>query len=185
MASNTLIGQFATGLWVYLGSPPTLSALTISGYAVQPGTIGSLNARLGTCYSGTGYLGTGQVFDVTPDYNYADLAILGEMFQVGWYSQLVYATMGAGGTSIPWSNIREADSSITRASPVNIGKEYREMAKDANLRLNYLVNAYLDGERGTARSIDYLNPAYPWGGNNVYGTSQQSLTGPTFFTGPS
>lgn len=183
--SNTLIGLWATGLWTFLGQPPTLSALTISGYAVQPGTIGTLNARLQTCFSGTGFMGTGAPFDVVPGYGYSELAILGDLFQIGWYNQLAFSTMGAGGSAIPWTRLREADSSIDRANPANIGKEYREMAKDANLRVNYLIGAYLDGERGTAAVIDYLNPAYPYGANNAYGTNQRSVPGPTFFVGPS
>lgn len=178
MSSNTLIGEFSTGIWLNLGQPPTLSALTISGFVLQPNTLGSLNSRLSTCFSGTGYMGTGVTFDTVPDITNRELAIVEGLFLISWYSQLAFATMGWGGTSIPWSRLREGDESIERASSVNIGKEYREMAKDARAYMEYLVGAYNDNDRGTSATVDYLNPAYPYGSNNAYWTNQRSLPGP-------
>ena len=184
LTGAALIGEWASGIWISLGSPSTLSALTLSGYASQPNTLGTLNARLGTCFLGSGLNGTGYAYMAQPLLTSAELAIVEGLFLVSWYNQLAFATMGAGGTTIPWARLREGDSSIERSSPVNIGKEYREMAKDANQVLNYLVGAYLDNERGTASSVDYLNPAYPYSANNAFGSNQRSLPGPNFFVGP-
>lgn len=167
MASNTLIGSWSTGLWQDLGAPSNLSALTLSGYAVQPNTLGTLNARLGTSYVGTGYMGTGTAFDASPDLTNKELAIIEGLFLVGWYNQLAFANMGYGGSSIPWTRLREGDESIERANPVNVGKEYREMSKQAGNTLTSLVNAYLDNERGTSATVDFLNPAYPYIGGNT------------------
>ena len=173
---SALIGIWATGLWSNLGSSPHLSALTISGYAVQPNTLGSINSRLGTAFVGTGAGGTGVAYDAVPPLDNRELAIIEGLFLISWYNQLAFATMGAGGTSIPWSRIREGDESIERASPTSIGKEYREMSKEANLQLTYLTNAYLDNDRGTSRSVDFLNPAYPYLANYST-TSLRSLLG--------
>lgn len=163
MASNTLIGLWATGIWETLGSPSSLSALTISGYAVQPSTLGRLNAMIGTCYSGTGYLGTGTVFDAAPELTNSELALVEGMFRVGWYSRLAQAMMGTSPSEIPWASISEGDTKISRANPVNLGKEYRELAKDTQVHLNYLVNAYIQQVQGgsTPRSVDLYNPGYP------------------------
>lgn len=179
MASNTLIGTFASGVWLNLGSLSALSALTISGYVVQPSTLGSLNNRLGTSFSGTGYMNTGTVFDTVPDITNRELAIVEGLFLVGWYNQLASASMGLGGTSIPWVSIKEADETITRERPANLGAEYRAMAKDARLYMEYLVGAYVDNDRGTSLSVDYLNSAYPYLGAGIaYSTTQRSLPGP-------
>jgi hypothetical protein len=174
---SALIGLWATGIWSDLGSPTTLSALTISGYAVQPNTLGTINNRLGTTFLGTGVGGTGAAYDAVPVLTNRELAIIEGLFLISWYSQLAFATMGAGGTSIPWSRLREGDESIERANPVSIGKEYREMAKDTRATLDLLVNAYLDNDRGTSLSVDFLNPAYPYAGN-YNPSNQRSVLGP-------
>lgn len=159
-SSSTLIGLFATGLWQDLGSPASLSALTISGYVVQPSTIGRLNAMIGTCYSGSGFMGTGMPFDVYPALGYKELAIVDGMFRVNWYSQLATAMMGLNQDGIGWQQIKEGDSSISRPATVNLGKEYRELARQTQEQLNYLANSYaIDGNY--VRSVDYLNPGYP------------------------
>lgn len=177
-ASNTLVGMWATGCWTQLGSPPTLSALTLSGFAVQPGTLGQLSNKITVCYSGVGT--GGYFYDASPDLTVNELAIIEGIFLVGWYNQLAFATMGAGNSTIPWARIREGDESIERANPVNIGQQYREMSKEANLQLNYLVGAYNDGQRGTAASVDFLNPAYPYLGSYGGTTNQRSVYGPQF-----
>lgn len=71
--------------------------------------------------------------------------------------------MGQSAGDIPFTTIREGDSSITRANPVNIGKEYREMAKDERANLAYLINAYINvvQEGGSPRSVDFLGPRVP------------------------
>jgi hypothetical protein len=174
MSSNTLIGEWASGIWSSLGSPPNLSSLTLSGYAVQPNTLGTLNARLGTCYSG---VGTGAAYDASPDLTNKELAIVEGLFLVSWYNQLAFSNMGYGGTSVPWTRLREGDETIERGNPVNIGKEYGEMSKQASLTLNYLVNAYVDNDRGTSATVDYLNPAYPYIAS-AWSVNQRSILGP-------
>jgi len=175
LSGAPLIGEWSTGVWQNLGQPSSLSALTISGYASQPNTLGTLNSRLGTCFIGTGINGTGYSYAAEPPLTSAELSIVEGLFLVSWYSQLAVTTMGVGGSTIPWQSLAEGDSKIARTSVVNIGKEYREMAKDARIRLDYLVGAYIDNSAPSAVVIDYLNPGYPYpyGGNSWYNTSSQ------------
>ena len=159
MSSTTIIGIWATGMWSNLGEPATISPLKISGYAVQPYTIGQLNTLIDSCFRATG-LPTGNLppYDVIPDLGYGQLAIIGLMYQVSFFNQMAIRSMGQGGDTLPWSQLKEADSTITRASAPNIGKEYREMSRVANDELNYLVNAYIMNSGQNARSVDFLNP---------------------------
>ena len=160
MASNTLIGEWANGVWQDLGTPDCLNLLTISGYALQVDTLGRLNARLGTCYIPAGATGDGSLnYDVSPDLTSRELAIIGAMYETTYYRHLSMAMMGTSAGTLPVVNVREGDSSVSLANPVSIGKEYKDMAKDANERLNYLVNAYLDNSSSTPKSVDYLNPS--------------------------
>lgn len=163
MASNVLIGQWATGLWTDLGQPASLSALTISGYAVQPGTLGRLNTLIGTCYSGSGLAGTGLAFDTSPELTNTELSLIEGMFRVSYYNQLAMTMMGTNPADIAWTSIAEGDSRIARGSSINVGKEYREMAKETQRELDRLVNSYVEAVQGgsSPRSVDFLNPGYP------------------------
>lgn len=173
MASNGLIGTWATGFWeTNLGSPPTISVLTISGYAVQPGTLGMLNTRIGTCYSGLSTGAGGVVYDASPDLGLDQLAIIGAAFEVSWYNRLAQTMMGLSPEGVSFTHIREGDESYTRANVVNIGKEYREMANDARARLDKLISAF--NSNGTVGQVAFYNPparAYsPYGPiGGVYG----------------
>ena len=166
MDQNILLQIWATGQWVDLGQPTNVSVTTISGYAVQPGTLGKLNSLISTCFSGSGYTGAGTTnYQIGPWVTNTELAIIGQLYLVSYYKNLAQATMGVGGSTIPWSMLREGDSTIQRSSPVNIGKEYREMAKDANEQLNFLVSAYRGSNGGQVpRSVDYISEVDPtWG----------------------
>ncbi len=162
MSSNALIGAFAQGMWDNLGQPDCLNLLTISGYVLQPDTLGWLNATIGSCYMATGATGMGSLnYDVSPDLGTQELAILGARYEVTYYKHLSMAMMGTNPGNMPVLSVREGDSNISVGNPINVGKEYREMAKDANERLNYLVGSYLSQGTGP-RSVDYLNPpVYP------------------------
>ncbi len=168
MAQNTeLLQPWAEGVYADLGSPTNTSVSTISGYAVQPSTLGRLNSLVTACFSGSGYAGTGTSnYQIGPYADLAVLGIIGQLYLVSFYSNLAMASMGQGATALPWTNLREGDSSISRVNAANIGKEYREMSKDAYVQLWNLVNAYRGSEGGSiARSVDYYNP--PIGINNT------------------
>lgn len=148
MSSSALIGLWATGTWIDLGSPSYLSALTISGYASVPNTLGMLNTYISTCYSGSGFTGFNSVnYDVVPDLTYQELALIDAMYRASYYNNLAQATMGGGGGAIPFSSIAEGDTKIAQ-NPAAIGLAYIGLAKDQQARLKYLVNVYLNQVQG-------------------------------------
>lgn len=168
MAQNDeLLQPWATGVWQDLDGPATVAVSTISGYAVQPNTLGRLNSLAGTCFSGSGYTGVGTTnYQIGPWVTNTELAIIGQMYLVSYYNNLVQATMGVGGTTIPWLAIAEGDSKIGRVNAASIGAQYREAAKDAYAQLWNLVNSYRTNSAGGSipRSVDYLNLVGPtWG----------------------
>lgn len=168
MEQNIFIQIWASGIYDNLGQPANTSTSTISGYAIQPNTLGALNSLISTCFSGSGYTGGNSVnYQIGPDIGNTELNIIAQLYLVSYYKNLAQATMGIGGNTIPWSRIREGDSSIERSSPVSIGKEYRELSKDANEQLNFLVSAYRGSNGGNiGRSVDYPSEVDPtWGGS--------------------
>ena len=164
MSSAPLIGEWSSGVWSDLGMPPNLSALTISGYATSPSTLGRLNNYIGTCYSGSGYSGYGSFdYDVVPDLSSNELAIVDAMYRVSYYNSLASNTMGYGGDSIPWVSIGEGDTKATRANAAAIGATYVKAALDAQNALKYLVNVYITQSQGgnTPRDVEYPDIVYP------------------------
>lgn len=162
MAQNDeLLAPWASGLWLDLGSPTNTTTSTISGYAVQVSTLGKLNNLIGSCFSGSGYTGAGSTnFQIGPDIGNTELSIISQLYLVSYYNNLAQATMGIGGSTIPWTSLAEGDSRIGRANVASIAKEYREMSRVVNDQLNYLVNAYRTNSAGSniPRSVDYFNP---------------------------
>lgn len=170
MAQNDeLLQVWATGLFTDLGSPSNTSTSTISGYAVQPNTLGKVNSLLSTCFSGSGYTGAGTSnYQIGPYVDPAVLGVIGQLYLVSYYNNLAQASMGMGGNALPWTSLAEGDSRISRVNAANLGKEYREMSKTAYDQLWNLVSAYRSSEGGDlARSVAYYNP--PIGlGNTTY-----------------
>lgn len=157
-------------MWLMLGSPSQISALTISGYAVIPSTIGQLNSLIGTCYMGTGHSGAGVPnYDVVPPYTPQELSVVGQMYLISYYSNLATSTMGFGGDGVgglPFTTLNEGDTKLGRANPAAIGAVYLGQVKEATADLRYLVNAYINNVQGgnTPRAVNYLGLLYPeWG----------------------
>lgn len=167
MAQNDEVLQvWATGVWLDLFSPTNTTVSTISGYAVQPSTLGRLNNLVMTCFTGSGYAGTGTSnYQIGPYVTSAELTLIGQMYLVSYYNGLAQASMGMGGNGIPWVALAEGDSKIARANPANLGKEYREMARTAAEQLAYLANAYRSSQGGSVpRDVEYLSIGYAnWG----------------------
>lgn len=169
MASATLIGLWASGVWqIDLGSTAYVSALTISGFACQPSTLGQLNVYLSTCYSGSGYSGPGTVsFDIVPDVGQEELSVVEMMYITSYYSSLANSTMGQGGDSVgglPFTTIRD-DGGLTlqRANPAAIGVAYAGLAKQARDELYRRINGYVNNVQGAnlPRSVSYPDLVYP------------------------
>ena len=170
MAQNDeLLQVWAVGVFTDIGSPSNTSVSTISGYAVQPSTLGKLNNLVTTCFSGSGYAGTGTSnYQIGPFVTPSELSLIAQMYLVSYYNNLAQASLGIGGNGIPWTRIREADSSIERANPANLGKEYREMARTAAEQLWQLANAYRGSQGGSIpRDVQYLS-IEPYGAGSYW-----------------
>lgn len=164
MDDPTLIGSWGSGLWLELGSPTTTTPSTISGYAVQESTLGRLNSLLGTCFSGSGYLGTGTSnYQIGPFVTNTELSVIGAMYMVSYYRNLAQSMMGVTAAGLPWTSIKEGDSTIQRANGANIGEIYLKEAKTASDQLKYLTDAYRTNAQGgsIARAIDFYNLVGP------------------------
>ena len=163
------IGNWATGIWINLGAPSSLSALTISGYATQNFTIGKLNAYTALCYSGVS--GT----YICPDLDDGGFAILEQMFLQSYYLQLMQANGGAGGTTRIVASIADGDSKIVWQNGVAMAKVYLEASQTATKNLNNLVRNYNNQSQGgnLPRDVSYYNIDNSW--NGIYPNSYFNL----------
>lgn len=177
MSSSQLIGEWASGVWFDIGQPSNVSALAISGFACSPNTLGRLNVLIGECFSGSGFSGPGTFnYDVSPCIGQNELALVEQIYLIGWWNNLAQATMGggtlmagvAGAPTTPATTLFEGDTRIAFASPAAIGAVYATRAKEASDNLKYLVNVYINQIQGAnvGRSVNLFNLVYP---TNAYG----------------
>ncbi len=157
------IGQWATGIWVSIGSPSAISALSISGYAAQSFAIGQLNAYTAQCYipvSGA---------YVCPNLDDGSFAILGQMFLYSYYMQLMNSSAGAGGARMV-QEIVDGDSRIRWVNGSELAKTYLAAAQTAQKNLNNLVRNYVNNSLGgnAPRSVDLYNIDNSWNGSAAF-----------------
>ncbi len=157
------IGQWATGIWVNIGSPSAISALSISGYAAQSFAIGQLNAYTAQCYipvSGA---------YVCPNLDDGSFAILAQMFLYSYYMQLMNANAGAGGTRLV-QVIKDGDSVLQWTNASELAKTYLAAAQTAQKNLNNLVRNYVNNSLGgnAPRSVNYFDIDNSWNGSAAF-----------------
>lgn len=157
------IGAWATGIWITIGSPSAISALSISGYAPQSFTIGRLNAFTSQCYVGV----SGAY--VCPNLDDGSFAILAQMFLQSYYMQLMNSVAGAGGTRVV-QQVTDGDSRIQWTNASELAKTYLAAAQTAEKTLNNLVRNYVNNSLGgnAPRSVNYLNLDNSWNGSAAF-----------------
>lgn len=96
--------------------------------------VGELNARLDLCVS----VSESEEFD--PELETDQAAILRWMFLVKYYGRHIRENLGANG--VQWTEIREGDSVIKRASKTDVARSYMALKRDAEAELNRLVGLY-------------------------------------------
>lgn len=157
----SVIGDFATGLWVtQLGSPSDVSALTISGWVTQSFTIGALNNYTFQCFSGVSG-------NVCPVLYQDEFAILALMYMQQFWTYRAQATAGAGGVLLPWTALRDGDSEIRRVDPAALMRTYQSMSNAANKQLNAMIVQY-NRAQGGPTSIDFYDIDNTWLGAAYY-----------------
>lgn len=117
-----------------VGSPTNLSIGYISGWLTSPGTLAALNNRLTTSFALTG---TGPC--IAGGFTDTEGTICGMMFEVDHYKGLARSALAGSAGAGAWTNIREGDSSVSRASPAEIARAYNQMKKDAEEDLGVAV----------------------------------------------
>lgn len=125
----------ATGIWQDLNSPSATSVAYISGVLLSSGFLGAINSRLtidlwvsgGACIAG----GFG-----AQEQNIASL-----QFQHDYCRRKAMEVMQGVGAGWAGSvtQIKEADSSVSRESPSKAAAEWRHMAKEAQEDLHVAV----------------------------------------------
>jgi len=161
------LGLLATGLWQNnLGSPSSISSLTISGWFSQDYVVGALNAKISTCYSGSnGGSGVNWAIcdGVSGSLDGGSLNILGLQYLVTYWQGKVAGAAGAGGISDLFTVLKEGDSVVQKVSPAELMKVYSSMVKEANAQLNYAVAEYVQNSQGSrlGREVSFPSILFP------------------------
>ncbi len=157
----TDIAQF---IWGELGSPTDLSVSSIQSRLVSNPYLGTLNNLIVTCFSGV----SGQISpEMTPDQQ----AIYSLLYQRDWYTTKLNQVLQGYATS--FTRLQEGDSSISRSSTADVARVYRDMQKQLNDQLIFLVNSYRQNE-GQPSSVLYPMLVNTFGYSYAYGGWPQS-----------
>ncbi len=157
----TDIAQFIFG---ELGSPTDLSVSSIQSRLVSNPYLGTLNNLIVTCFSGV----SGQISpEMTPDQQ----AIYSLLYQRDWYTTKLNQVLQGYGTS--FTTLQEGDSRISRSSTADVARVYRDMQKQLNDQLIFLVNSYRQNE-GQPSSVLYPMLVNTFGYSYAYGGWPQS-----------
>ena len=129
------IGDFASGVWVDLGSPSNVSIVSISGWSEV--NIGGLNIKIDTSFSISGD-------DFSPSFGTTESSIYEQMYKIQYFEQRTYEAINGifDESTMDWSNLSEGDSKITRTNRGELLKLYRGMQRDAQLELDKCVGYY-------------------------------------------
>jgi hypothetical protein len=144
------IFELAEQIWSEIGSPASI-------------TVDAIAARLGSSY----YIGklmnlTDECFtfdsnkNVIPELGSEILGIFSEMYKSDYYNQKIMELFGAGG--LDWVTMKEGDTTITRVNSTEKAKVFKDMKKQADYNVRFLVASYLNnGVKPT--SSDFHNVA--------------------------
>lgn len=147
MSCSAYITDLAQSIYLDLDSPSNLSVAAIQSKLVSSAFLGQLNSLVGQCHA----IATG---DISPVLDTDEQGIYAKMYESDFWTRKIAAI--ANGTDINWVSLRDGDSSIVRASPVDQMRLYRDMQKQLNDELRILSNAYrADG--ATTRDVAFYN----------------------------
>lgn len=138
-----------------VGAPGSLSVGYISGWLTSPLTIAALNTRLTTSFTLTGSAPC-----IAGGFTEQEGVICTLMFETDYYKGLARATLAGAAGAGSWTNIREGDSSVSRASPAELAKAYNQMRKDAEDDLGVAVANWKLGHVGPV-NVSYA-PMSSW-----------------------
>lgn len=161
--------DLATNIWKDLGEPADISVSYIQYKLVSNPFVGKLDNLISSCHTITSG-------SICPALTNKEQSIYALMYESDFWGQKL-AKITAG-QEIQWTRLEEGDSKITRVSSVEQGKLYKDMQRQTNEQLNYLVNVYRQNS-STARSVDfYTIDNNNWGSywvNNFFITDNGNL----------
>ncbi len=145
--SCSYLSDLSQQIWDQLGQPSSIAVSYIQSRLVSDAYLGQLNNLTQVCFSGiSGY--------ITPPLSPDEQAIYASLYVRDYYTAKLNQTLN--GTDLGWTTLREGDSQITRVSAVEQAKVYKDMSRQLNDQLQYLVAAYRTNPI-QARSVDYLS----------------------------
>lgn len=130
--SNGISGV-ANYIYYDLGQPDDLSVSSITCWLYN--NLGNLNNVLQENHS----IVDGEI---APGLNSAESGIFAGLFECSYYRKQVSKSTSSTAYLNYWTNIREGDTSISRASPVESAKVLNSVSKDVCSSVNDLINNY-------------------------------------------
>jgi hypothetical protein len=144
----------ASGSYEDLNSPSSISVGYISGWITSSGgMLGDLGNRLSISL----YL-EGSDPCIAGGFEAAEQSIAGNMFKAEFYQKEALRALTS--LSIPWTTIKDGDSTFSRESASNIAKTYMAMQKDIDEQIKIAVANWKRGA-STVASVD-AEQLYSW-----------------------
>lgn len=146
--------SMASGIYYDLGSPTDISIGYISGWiTASGGMLGSINTRLSTNF----YL-SGDAPCITNGFGDQEEALGALMFKSEYYERRSF--MALTSMSIPWTTIKDGDSTLTRESASSISKAFLGLHENAEEQIRITVANWKRGATNVA-SVD-AQSLYSW-----------------------
>lgn len=157
--SCAYITDMSQFIWTEIGSPTDLSLPSIQSKLVSNPYLGTLNNLIVTCFSGI----SGQI---SPEMTQDQQAVYSLLYQRDYYTTKLNQVLQGYATS--FTRLQEGDSSISRSSTADVARVYRDMQKQLNDQLIFLVNSYRQNE-GQPSSVLYPTLVSTFGYSYAYG----------------
>jgi hypothetical protein len=148
------ITDLAKGIHQEIGQPTSISVSFIQSKLISKSFLGQLNTLLYKNH-------TIENGDIVTELDTQEQAIYSRLWIYEYYNSqgpVLLASMAAGNY---WTNVKEGDSSITRANPVEIAKYFKTLAAQYKAYVDEMVEFY-----NKAQSFPRSNDMYTI---NVYG----------------
>lgn len=135
--------DLASAIWYDIGQPTSLTPDAIQTRLQSNFFIGKLNNLIDTCFSfdTSGNILVNKVLDTEDIFGSEEQNIYIELYKNNYYAQKIIENLGAAGIS--WTSIKEGDTTINRAAPTEIAKNFQNLKNNSDDVLRNLVTSYL------------------------------------------
>lgn len=142
--------DIASSIWYDIGQPTSLTVDAIQARLQSNFFIGKLNNSIDKCF----------IFDnigaISPedDFGSEEQSIYIELYKNSYYAQKVTENLGAGG--LAWTSMKEGDTTINKASPTEIAKNFQVLKNNSDQNLKDLIVSYFNN-RNRPFSSDFYD----------------------------